>query len=120
MQILALHSTPTDSEYTFNKITQVTVDILQFEKHHPKSYLDIKKKTKVWLTISVEQKNFVFTLVVSTQLQQHTLLMHKIANNICIHLVPVLSGTHTCLHLPFTDKGSIFEMSSYIKLFVHK
>lgn len=46
--------------------------------------------------------------------------MQEIADSTCIHLVPVLSGTHTCLHLLFTDKVSIFEMSNYIHLFVLK
>lgn len=70
--------------------------------------------------MSAEQKNFVFTPVVSTQWQEHTFLMHKIADSICIHLVSVLSGTHSCLPLLFTDKVSIFEMSSYINPFARK
>ena len=48
-------------------------------------------------------------LCANSALEPHILNAQEIADNICIHLASLLSGTHTCLHLLFTDKVSILK-----------
>lgn len=96
------------------------IQVLKFEKHLSKRYLKYLEENLSLTNLLYGRKIFVICSGDVNLAVVATFLIHEIADGICIHLVSVLSGTHTCVHLLFTDKARIFEMSSYITLFVLK
>ena len=110
MQILRLYLESTDSEHAFNKIAKWSYKHSNLKKKKLKMISRIsRRKPEFDWKKSEERKILHLPYDANSALWIHVPNAQEIADNICIRLASLLSGTHTCLHLLFTDKVSVLK-----------